>query len=289
MQNDMSGRDSTTRAGAGDLDLAEVDLEKQDNNKALPQVGGNEILSENSGFPPVIAIAFSNDESTVAHVAASKEELPRVDSPRKESLSRTSSLHEQCRVCQQEKEEVLIDLGCKCKGGLAKAHRTCIDTWFSRIGSNKCEICQVVAVHVSPPESQPSVASKITMTLLEMWDLLLQNTQGLSCMLLITWIRDYNIQTTGFGELTLTLDHKITTGPLWVAFSILTGGLLLDVLISITLGVSALPVNIIIGVIVVLGLGTALRVALDFCIKWSFRRPVQREDANVNHGYHTAF
>ena len=92
MQNDMSDRDSTTRAGAGDLDLAEVDLEKQDNNKVLPQVGGNEISSGNSGFPPVIAIAFSND------VAASKEELPSVDSPRKESLSRTSSLHEQCRL-----------------------------------------------------------------------------------------------------------------------------------------------------------------------------------------------
>jgi len=42
------------------------------------------------------------------------------------------------------------------------------------------------------------------------------------------------------------------------------------------------------GVIVVLGLGTALRLALDFCIKWSFRRPVQRADANVNHGYHPA-
>ena len=35
--------------------------------------------------------------------------------------------------------------------------------------------------------------------------------------------------------------------PLWVAFAILIGVLLLDVLISITLGVSALPVNIIIG------------------------------------------
>ncbi|KAG5255340.1 E3 ubiquitin-protein ligase [Salix suchowensis] len=257
MQNDMSDRDSTTRAGAGDLDLAEIDLEKQDNNKALPQVGSNEILSRNSGFPPVIAIAFSNDESTVAHVAASKEELPSEDSPRKESLSRTSSLHEQCRVCQQEKEEVLIDLGCKCKGGLAKSHRTCIDTWFSRRGSNKCEICQAVAVNVSPPESQPSQTNY--------W----------------VWRIDPNFR---------PRDHnRGCFSPLWVAFSILTGGLLLDVLISITLGVSALPVNIIIGVIVVLGLGTALRVALDFCIKWSFRRPVQREDANVNHGYHPAF
>ena len=98
MQNDMSDRDSTTRAGAGDLALTEVDLEKQDNSKALPQEGGNEFLSGNSGFPPVIAIAFSNGESTVAHVAASKEELPSVDSPRKGSLSRISSLHDQCRL-----------------------------------------------------------------------------------------------------------------------------------------------------------------------------------------------
>lgn len=51
---------------------------------------------------------------------------------------------------------------------------------------------------------------------------------------------------------------------------------MLDVLISITLGVSALPVNIIIGVIVVLGLGTALRLTLEFCYEWSLRRAVQR-------------
>lgn len=35
-----------------------------------------------------------------------------------------------------------------------------------------------------------------------------------------------------------------------MAFSILIGGLLLDVLISVTLGVSALPINIIIGMFV---------------------------------------
>lgn len=37
--------------------------------------------------------------------------------------------------------------------------------------------------------------------------------------------------------------------PLWIAFCILIGGLLLDVLISISLGVSALPANIIIGML----------------------------------------
>ena len=46
------------------------------------------------------------------------------------------------RVCQQEKEELLIDLGCHCRGALARAHRSCIDTWFRTRGSNKCEICQ---------------------------------------------------------------------------------------------------------------------------------------------------
>ncbi|XP_068307507.1 uncharacterized protein [Pyrus communis] len=79
--------------------------------------------------------------------------------------------------------------------------------------------------------------------------------------------------------------------PLYVAFSILIGGLMLDVLMSVTLGVSALPSNIIISIIVVLGLGTALRLALEFLHEWSLRRAVQRVDAshtNVPLSYHPA-
>ncbi|CAK7357512.1 unnamed protein product [Dovyalis caffra] len=255
MQNDVSDRGSTTRAG--DLALTEVDLEKQDNSKVMPQEGGNGILSGNSGFLPV-AIVVSNGESPVTHVVVTKEELPGVDSPKKGSLSRTSSSHEQCRVCQQEKEEVLIDLGCKCKGGLAKSHRTCIDTWFSTRGSNKCEICQTVAVNVSPPESQPSVG------------ILLLGEKNYKTNYWV-WRIDPDFRPRG--------RDRGCFSPLWVAFSILIGGLLLDVLISITLGVSALPVNIIIGVIVVLGLGTALRLALEFCHEWSFSK--EKEDNMV--------
>uniref|UniRef100_M1A506 Ubiquitin-protein ligase n=1 Tax=Solanum tuberosum TaxID=4113 RepID=M1A506_SOLTU len=81
------------------------------------------------------------------------EKIAIVESPKKPCLSRNHSFHEQCRVCQEEKEEELIDLGCHCRGGLAKAHRTCIDTWFSTRGSNKCEICQQVAVNVASPEA----------------------------------------------------------------------------------------------------------------------------------------
>ncbi|AQK65029.1 RING/U-box superfamily protein [Zea mays] len=79
--------------------------------------------------------------------------------------------------------------------------------------------------------------------------------------------------------------------PLWVAFAILIGGLLLDVLISVSLGVSALPVNIIIGVLIVLGLGTALHLALECCHEWGSRRNVAnipRLENIAPTGYHPA-
>ncbi|KAG2680595.1 hypothetical protein I3760_11G105700 [Carya illinoinensis] len=96
--------------------------------------------------------------STAVDSSNDDEQLPPALSPKKAYLSRTASFAELCRVCQQEKEEILIDLGCHCRGGLAKAHRSCIDTWFCTRGSNKCEICQEVAANVPPPDSQPSMS-----------------------------------------------------------------------------------------------------------------------------------
>lgn len=181
-----------------------------------------------------------------------------LESPRKPQLSRTSSYQEQCRVCQQEKEEDLIVLGCQCRGGLGNAHRSCIDTWFSTRGSNKCEICQHVAVNVAAPEPHASTY----------------------------WI--WRMDPASSVAVAAQERQRGCFSPLWVAFSILIAGLLLDVVISLTLGVSALPVNVIIGVIVVLGLGTALRLALEFCHEWSVRRVVHRAEANVGLGYHPA-
>ncbi|KAG0460442.1 hypothetical protein HPP92_020336 [Vanilla planifolia] len=177
--------------------------------------------------PPLLTVVVSKpDEATDAKDDASRsmafdgEKSLVVASAKKGFLLRNDSDREQCRVCQQSLEEPLIILGCGCRGELAKAHRSCIEIWFRRRGSNKCEICQQVAVNVPLPESQPT-----------------------GCF-----------------------------SPLWVAFAILIGGLLLDVLISVSLGVSALPVNIIIGVLIVLGLGTALRLALECCHDWGSRR-----------------
>ncbi|GMY30681.1 isoform 2 of e3 ubiquitin-protein ligase march8 [Fagus crenata] len=203
-----------------------------------------------SGESVTIVICSGDPQklSATLDTSNSNQQLPIALSPKKPYFSRSTSSSDQCRVCQQEEEEVLIDLGCHCRGGLAKAHRSCIDTWFRIRGSNKCEICQEVAANVPSPDSQPST---------NYW----------------VWrIENYRHQDRQRG----------CFSPLWVAFAILIGGLLLDVLISITLGVSALPINIIIGVIVVLGLGTALRLALEFCHEWSLRRVVQRMETNVN-------
>nr|GMD94854.1 E3 ubiquitin-protein ligase MARCH2-like isoform X1 [Ipomoea batatas]GME00543.1 E3 ubiquitin-protein ligase MARCH2-like isoform X1 [Ipomoea batatas] len=217
------------------------------------RISGAEKPCLEAGDQSLLAIVVSAGDSVDC------EEKGCVESPQKGHLSRNSSSQEQCRVCQQEKEEDLIELGCHCRGGLAKAHRTCIDTWFNTRGSNKCEICQQVAANVAMPESNAPASY---------------------------WV--WRVDPSFRGATIAPERNRGCFSPLWVAFSILIGGLLLDLLISLTLGVSALPVNIIIGVIVVLGLGTAFRLALEFCHDWSVRRVVHRVEANVSLGFHPA-
>ncbi|PUZ38602.1 hypothetical protein GQ55_9G209900 [Panicum hallii var. hallii] len=220
---------------------------------------GEEVqVPDAKGVSPASSPQAGGGKATVASVsvtaaAAAKEaELARSDS---------FDDYEQCRVCQQKTEEPLVDLGCRCRGDLAKAHRTCIDVWFRTRGSNKCEICQQVAVNIPPPETQASQTSY--------WVWRVDSTYG----------RGRGGRERGWFS------------PLWVAFAILIGGLLLDVLISVSLGVSALPVNIIIGVLIVLGLGTALRLALECCQEWGSRRNVSnmpRMESIPPTGYHPA-
>ncbi|KAI0520484.1 hypothetical protein KFK09_007960 [Dendrobium nobile] len=193
--------------------------------------------------PPVLTIVISKSEETNAKGDGSKGTSPErqdkasvIASVKKGFLCRSDSECEECRVCQQLAEEPLIDLGCGCRGELAKAHRSCIEIWFRTRGSNKCEICQQVAVNVPLLDSQPT-----------------------GCL-----------------------------SPLWVAFAILIGGLLLDVLVSVSLGVSALPVNIIIGVLIVLGLGTAVRLALECCHEWGSRRHARGTETDITPAYNTA-
>ncbi|XP_022970089.1 uncharacterized protein LOC111469084 isoform X2 [Cucurbita maxima] len=142
MLNDCHSNDVKANTSAHQNN--ELDLEKQ--RVAQPSSALELSTSDadaNTPTPPLtIVVSTSSQEALL---------------PKKELLSATSSSDEQCRICQQDKEEVLIELGCHCRGGLANAHRTCIDTWFHTKGSNRCEICQVVAENVAPPQSHHGV------------------------------------------------------------------------------------------------------------------------------------
>ncbi|XP_077248314.1 uncharacterized protein LOC143887949 [Tasmannia lanceolata] len=276
MQNDGSDenriaiRDSVD--GSDENRVDDPDPEKQGNSDNLRQEsggtssGGEFVDRDDESAVISIVIALDDVYNQVSAVSefkggnVSKIMGSEKDDTKKSCLSRTESYHEQCRVCQQQTEEPLMVLGCGCRGELAKAHRSCIDIWFRTKGSNKCEICQQVAANVPSPDSQQS------------------NNY---------WVWRVNPAFRGSSIVNGERERGCIS-PLWVAFSILIGGLLLDVLISISLGVSALPVNIIIGVLVVLGLGTALRLALECCHEWTSRRVVQRVDTSINPGYHPA-
>ncbi|PPS15390.1 hypothetical protein GOBAR_AA05189 [Gossypium barbadense] len=276
MQN---GGSNETSSRAGDLsrNLHEPDLEMH-GNIPLPQeeiqpgsVGDSACEANPTSATNVVTKVESHlTQQPIAKLSkdaeSTKEDLPHAASPKMGYFSRTTSAHEQCRVCQQEKEEGLIDLGCQCKGGLAKAHQSCIVTWFHTKGSNKCEICQVVAVNVTAPQPERSVASHHLVYIDSQMFFMVQRNY---------WVWRINPRLVALNR------ERGCFSPLWLALSILIGGLLLDMLISLTLGVSALPVNLIIG------LGTALRLAVEFYHEWSTRRALQRVETNATLGYHT--
>ncbi|PPD97782.1 hypothetical protein GOBAR_DD05204 [Gossypium barbadense] len=230
MQNGGSN-EASRRAGGLSGNLHEPDLEMH-GNTPLPQeeiqpgsVGDSACEANPTSATNVVTKAESHlAQQPIAKLSkdaeSTKEDLPHAASPKMGYFSRTTSAHEQCRVCQQEKEEGLIDLGCQCKGGLAKAHQSCIVTWFHTKGSNKCEICQVVAVNVTAPQPERSV--------------------GILCL---SERRNYWVWRINPRLVALNRERGCFS-PLWLALSILIGGLLLDMLISLTLGVSALPVNL---------------------------------------------
>ncbi|KAH7307744.1 hypothetical protein KP509_22G075000 [Ceratopteris richardii] len=166
------------------------------------------------------------------------------------------SMAEHCRICQLTTDEPLIELGCHCRGELAKSHRSCIQQWFDNKGSNKCEVCRQVATNLPAPVSRP---------LHNFWTWRLSHSYGQGA--LQRW--------QGLGQF-----H-----PLLAALLILVAGLLFDVLISYYLGASALPVNIIIGVLVVLGLGTAARLIMECCHQRAITRSIRRMEmvADMEH------
>ncbi|KAF7151365.1 hypothetical protein RHSIM_Rhsim02G0255000 [Rhododendron simsii] len=93
-----------------------------------------------------------------------------------------------------------------------------------------------VAINVPPLTSQPSV--------LILHPLEQTFRMEVVCTSYLVW----RVDPTFTGSTIAEECERGCFSPLWVAFSILFDGLLLDVLISITLGVSALPITSIIGI-----------------------------------------
>ncbi|KAF6156737.1 hypothetical protein GIB67_033206 [Kingdonia uniflora] len=246
------GGENSSRGDANEDGRTMVTIVISDGGESGVGVSTTPVINESGNFDSVPMVLEQNGDILKTVGNDKMDAVDLVVMSNKGSLSRSGSSQEQCRVCQQQEGEDLIDLGCKCRGGLAKVHRSCIDTWFRTKGSNKCEICQEVASNVQAPDSQPS--------------------------------RNYWVWRTNPALRGSVIPQRPRGcfSPLWVAFSILIGGLLLDVLISVSLGVNALPVNVIIGVLVVLGLGTALRLALECCYELNLRRTSQRSDTGIN-------
>ncbi|PKA46573.1 E3 ubiquitin-protein ligase MARCH6 [Apostasia shenzhenica] len=141
----------------GGVEGSQPDFDRNpDHNPGSERGGVDELL-------PALTVVVSQldgaanvkgDGSRTVALDGEKKVVGVMTAARKGVLPRSESEREQCRVCQQQTEELLIDLGCGCRGELAKAHRSCIEIWFQTRGSNKCEICQQVAVNVPSPDAQ---------------------------------------------------------------------------------------------------------------------------------------
>ncbi|CAL9089270.1 uncharacterized protein LOC135623463 [Musa acuminata AAA Group] len=60
----------------------------------------------------------------------------------------------ECRICQDEDEDVNMEIPCSCCGSLKYAHRKCIQKWCNEKGDTTCEIClqQFKPGYTAPPK-----------------------------------------------------------------------------------------------------------------------------------------
>ncbi|RVX08973.1 hypothetical protein CK203_013779 [Vitis vinifera] len=226
-----------------------MDMEEQDD----AQGPSGEAASGNLTI--LTTILVSNGHSPVQVVVSNGDQLP----PQTPHLS-----HDQCRVCYGDMEGDLIDLGCQCRGGLAKAHRTCIDVWFHTRDSNICEICQEVAANVPPPESQTGAPD---MMCFRYAISRLKSRKTVIMGIGKTLIIDYGsmalptIHASFYYPKSINIAQEIegeaSFEPVCLALAIFLLCILSDVLIPIFLDASSLFVNITTVVINILGFGTA--------------------------------
>ncbi|XP_074557614.1 uncharacterized protein LOC141813552 [Curcuma longa] len=60
----------------------------------------------------------------------------------------------ECRICQDEDEDIHMEIPCSCCGSLKFAHRKCVQKWCNEKGDTTCEIClqQFKPGYTAPPK-----------------------------------------------------------------------------------------------------------------------------------------
>ncbi|XP_077253747.1 uncharacterized protein LOC143892769 [Tasmannia lanceolata] len=56
----------------------------------------------------------------------------------------------ECRICQDEDEDLNMETPCSCCGSLKYAHRKCVQWWCEEKGDTKCEICHQGKLGIYP-------------------------------------------------------------------------------------------------------------------------------------------
>ncbi|XP_024402943.1 uncharacterized protein [Physcomitrium patens] len=186
----------------------------------------------------------------------------------------TDSAAEHCRICQQRSEEPLIELGCACRGEMAKSHKSCIETWFKNKGTNKCEVCQCVAENIPAPGTTPAPHFWV-------WRLGGQSAIGGQ-----TPMSSHAGGSSQAGLesglmlnrpvlLTVVRRHPLVL-VLWLGVLAFMTYLFVDSINKSTIGYAAIPIGFIFGVLVVLGLGTFIRLVLECCQERNVQRRIQQ-------------
>lgn len=185
----------------------------------------------------------------------------------------TDSAAEHCRICQQSSAEPLIDLGCQCRGEMAKSHKSCIEVWFKNKGTNKCEVCQHVATNIAAPPTSPAPHFWV-------WRLggpysTAQTAQASPA----AGVRGrVGLQSSPLVNrpVLLTIVRKHPLIPvMWLGLLAFMTYLFVDAINTSTIGYAAMPIGFLFGVLVVLGLGTAVRLLLEYRHERNMQRRIQ--------------
>ncbi|KAL2653976.1 hypothetical protein R1flu_022104 [Riccia fluitans] len=95
--------------------------------------------------------AADESHNQVAEISAAAtdgaDDEPNSNTTTISTLSVENSVGNYCRICQQQTEEAVVELGCQCPGELERVHRTCMEQWFRSRHRNVCEVCRQVATN----------------------------------------------------------------------------------------------------------------------------------------------